>query len=88
MNSTTVNPPGFDMRNALSVDDIIWPITGMFDQANVWGRMIVEDRKASVSTARAMNDMAVGYGIAVSRAQRIIHTAINGDFDQDIYQVY
>lgn len=88
-NQQQTNPPGFDMANALSSDDIVWPFSMLPEGgSSTWGNMIVEDRKASMSAPRDMNNTAVGYGIAVSRARRIIMTALNGNLDQGIYQVY
>ena len=44
----TVEPAGFDMRNALSSEDVVFPISDGTKTAETWGRMMVADREASM----------------------------------------
>ena len=67
-----VNPAGFDMRNALSADDIVFPRTDDADREHVaaltWGRMIVAYREAGMN---AYLRAVPANGFAKAAAERI-----------------
>jgi len=90
MSNQTVNPPGFDMRNAMSHDDIVWPLKGAeYDfTSDTWGHMIVDDRRAQM-WRDGIQPAKLSYwkGFAAEAADRIEGALLDG-WDQEPLAIY
>jgi hypothetical protein len=91
MKTSDIIPPGFDFANAMPASDVFWPDdpSGQYGSSgSTWGRMIVEDRHASISPHRQwLNDAICLQCVAHVVKQDIEHATVWGT-DMDIHTSY
>jgi hypothetical protein len=89
----SVNPPGFNIDNAMYVEDVDFQVTNLMNRANpvainAWGPMLIADREASLSTARHSLERAQVYDTTVRHVRSQINAAIAWETDQETWSIY
>lgn len=94
MSEHKVNPPGFDLRNAMSLDDVETQAVASYyrtrahGQCDVWGLVITDDRKASMTTYRSLLNQAIGRGGIANYVSNVIDLEIHSGAASLIAEIY
>lgn len=89
----SVNPPGFDIDNAMSVEDVGFQVTNLAKRANkaaikAWGPMLIADRNASLSDYRDGLNQYARSGTIADNVALDIEYAIEHGFDSQPNRMY